>query len=147
MSYRIEHRLGVPATADDIWDVFSDFSGWSAWCPIYPEASGRIAIGEKLTVTEAMPGRPQRVITPKVLDWVPREQLIWAEPRTPLIGGSIRYFEIEPLDKGCILSNGEIFNGGWVEGRAKKRRRELREAFESFNQALATRVGVVRTDS
>jgi hypothetical protein len=140
MSYRIEHRHGVPASADALWEVLADLPGWSAWCPIYPQASGRIAIGEKLSVIEAMPGRPQRTISPKVLDWVPREQLVWGEPRTPFVGGSIRYFELEQLATGCILAHGEIFQGGIAERGAHKRRRELKAAFESFNLALAARV-------
>ena len=37
MSFRVEHRMGVPAPASVIWEVLSDLPGWSAWNPIYPK--------------------------------------------------------------------------------------------------------------
>jgi len=28
---RIEHRIGVRATAERLWDVLTDFPGWAPW--------------------------------------------------------------------------------------------------------------------
>lgn len=109
---RIEHRIGVRAPAETVWVLIYDVEGWGAWNPIYPEASGRVQIGEALTIKVAPPGMQPQVIKAVVLDWVPNEQLHW---RTSLMGGLMRitrFIEIEQLaEESCIVSNGEIFGG------------------------------------
>jgi hypothetical protein len=142
MSIKIEHRVGIPATADAIWDVLADLSTWPSWNPLYPRAEGVVRIGEQLRLTERIEGLKERVLTPRVLDWVPREQILWAEKRG-FMSSSIRYFEIHQLEDevpGCIFSNGIMFDGYFGEGYAEKHRRKLRRAFETLGEALKARV-------
>ena len=49
--FPVEHRIGIQASAETIWDLIYDLAGWSAWNPLYPEASGDIRIGSTLTLT------------------------------------------------------------------------------------------------
>src|SRR5512146_511235 len=109
---RIEHRIGVQAPAETIWDILYDLDRWAEWNPLYPKASGVIRIGAPLSLTLAVPGQPERAIEPTVLEWVPNEQLHW---RLSLMGGlvrTIRYIEIDRLaEESCIINNGEIFSG------------------------------------
>ena len=137
---RIEHRVGVQAPAEVIWEVISDLKSWERWNPLYPKASGDIRIGAALDLTLALPDQPPQQIQPTVLEWVPNEQLHW---RLTMLGGlvrTIRYFEIENLGaESCIVSNGEIL-GGLVGPRVGKRMgRNLYRAFVGMNEALKTR--------
>src|SRR5262245_54776081 len=75
--YRLEHRVGVNAPPEIIWEVVSYLDRWSEWNPLYPKAAGQIRIGETLTLTLAVPGQPPQEIRPTVLDWIPNEQLHW----------------------------------------------------------------------
>lgn len=134
---RIEHRVGIQAPADVIWDVLYDLEGWSRWNPLYPKASGQIRIGSTLNLTLAIPDEPPREIQPVVLEWVPREQLHW---RLKMLGGLIsntRYVEIEQLaETSCIVSNGELF-GGFLGPRAAARMgRKVWRGFEAMSLAL-----------
>ena len=137
---RIEHRIGIQAPAEVIWDVLYDLDRWSEWNPLYPKASGTIRIGSPLTLTLALPGQAPREIHPVVLEWVPNEQLHW---RLTALGGlvkTVRYIEIEQLaEASCIVSSGEIF-GGWLgTSVARQMGRAAHRGFVAMNEALKAR--------
>lgn len=137
---RVEHRIGVQAPAEVIWDIVHDIGRWHEWNPTYPRASGHVRIGEVLTLTLALPGEAEQELKPKVLDWVPNEQLHW---RLTLMGGlikTLRYIEISPVsDAGCIVDNGEIFGGLMGPSLGKRIGRTMRRGFEAMNEALKAR--------
>jgi hypothetical protein len=137
---RIEHRVGVQAPAEVIWEAISDIEAWSQWNKLYPKASGQIRIGSVLDVTLALPGQAEQQIRPTVMEWVPNEQLHW---KLSTMGGlvkTIRYFEIEALaEASCIVTNGEIL-GGLIGPRVGKRMaRTIYRAFAEMNDALKAR--------
>lgn len=138
--FRIEHRIGVQAPAEAIWDVLYDLEGWSAWNPLYPSAEGAIRIGGTLKLTLALPGQPQQVIHPTVLEWVPNEQLHW---RSSSMGGlvkAVRYVEIEQLaEASCIVSNGELYSGMMGPSTARRIGRALHRGLREMNEALKAR--------
>jgi hypothetical protein len=137
---RIEHRVGVQAPAEVIWEVISDLKAWEAWCRLYPKAAGEIRIGSVLDITLALPGRPQEQIHPTVLEWVPNEQLHW---RLTMLGGLVkttRFFEIEELAaESCIVSNGELIAGLIGPRLGKRMGRTIYRAFVEMNEALKAR--------
>jgi hypothetical protein len=136
----IEHRIGVQAPAQVIWDVIYDLDRWSEWNPLYPKAEGVIRIGQALSMTLAIPGQAPRAIQPVVLDWVPGEQLHW---KLTLMGGlvkTVRYIEIEQLaEASCIASNGEIFGGLMGPALGKQMGRAIHRGFREMNEALKAR--------
>jgi hypothetical protein len=137
---KIEHRIGIQAPAEVIWEILADIPGWETWNPLYPKAEGALRIGEALTLTVAIPGEPHRVIQPVVQDWVPNDQIHW---RLSMMGGlvrSVRYIEIEILgETNCIFSNGEIFAGLLGPSVAHAKRRAIRRGFTAMSEALAAK--------
>jgi hypothetical protein len=145
MQYKIEHRIGVPASSHAIWDVLSDLGRWPEWNTLYPQVSGLLRIQQRLTMTEAFPGVEPKIIKPLVVDWVPNFQIIWAINDMAGLVKRIRYIEIEPLDDDntrCVLSNGEIWDGllGPSIAKAKHRRKVLKAGFEQFNKDALERL-------
>lgn len=140
MGVKIEHRVGVQASADAIWEVIADIEGWMAWNPLYPRAQGKVRIGDTLTLTLALPGQAERTIQPVIIDWTPRELLHW---RLSMMGGlvrSVRYIEIEELGPAnCILSNGEIFRGLMAGTVGKRFGGSIRRGFTQMGEALKSR--------
>lgn len=134
---RIEHRVGIQAPAEVIWDVVRDLESWSAWNPLYPKASGEIRIGGKLNLTLAVPNQEARDIEVTVLDWVPNEQLHW---RLVMLNGfirTVRYIEIEQLaEASCIVSNGEYFGGLMGPSLGKRLGRDIHRGFREMGEAL-----------
>lgn len=138
--FRIEHRIGVQAPPEVVWEIVHDLSRWSEWNPTYPQAEGQVRIGETLTVTLALPGQAQQVLKPRVLDWVPNEQLHW---QLSMLAGMIRttrYIEINQLaEASCIVDNGELFGGLMGPSLGRRLGRSVRRGFEAMNEALKER--------
>ena len=140
MAFRIENRIGIAAPAPVVWEVLADLPRWGEWNTMYPEVSGRLAIGETLSAKLVIPGEKPETVKPVILDWVPNEQLVW----NLKVGGGLirttRWFEIEALtEEGSIVSNGELFQGlaaGLMPGRLRGR---IRQGFADLNEALKTR--------
>lgn len=137
MSYKIENRIGIAASSEVIWDILADVPGWKDWNPLYPEASGVIRIGEPLRLVQALPGQKPETITPRVVDWVPYEQLHWANAAGGGLVKTLRYIEIEKLgDDACIFSNGEFYAGLLGPTVAKMMRKSIRAGFAGFGEAM-----------
>ena len=138
MNFKIEKRVGVRAPSEKIWEVIADLPGWDRWNPVEKAASGAIAFGGVITLTEAIEGLPERQVTGRVADWQPNAQLVWSEKRGFLFN-VIRYYEIEELEPGsCIVANGFIFSGFMGEGFHDKHKKKIKTACEAIGEALRT---------
>ncbi len=141
MGFRIEHRLGVPASAADVWAVLADIEGWPQWTALYPRVQGVLRIGQAIQVTEQVEGFPPRDLEPRIGDWEPEGQILWTVKGARGLLKRTRYIEIEKLtDTGCIVSNGELFDGlaSRYITRPHKRARYL--AYVAFGEALSARI-------
>ena len=137
---RIEKRIGVRAPADRIWEILADLPAWNRWNPIETGVEGTIAYGGSIALTEAISGLPERRAAVRVGEWQPNAQLVWIEKRG-LWFSSLRYFEIDELDRGsCIFANGFIFNGLRGEMHFDRHRKALRTAVDAVADALKAAV-------
>jgi hypothetical protein len=137
---KIEHRIGVQAPAEVIWEIISNIEGWADWNPLYPKAEGTLRIGQTLTLTLALPGEPHQTIQPEIVDWVPNDQIHWKLSLMRGLVRTVRFIEIESLGPtSCIISNGEIFQGFLGPSVAQSRRRAIRQGFAEMGEALAAR--------
>lgn len=136
MTFKIEKRIGVRATSDRIWELVSDLPAWDRWNPVETGASGTIAFGGAINLTERIEGLAERPVQARVADWQPNAQLVWTEKRGWLFN-LVRYYEIEELEPGsCIVANGFIFSGFRGEGFHDKHRKTIRAACEAIGESL-----------
>ena len=136
MNFKIEHRIGVKASAERIWSFIGDLSSWSQWNPVETDLEGRIAFGGRIVLTETIPGLPERRVSLGVGQWQPEAQLVLMEKRG-LFFNVMRYFEIDALGpNSCVLANGLIFSGIRGEGYHEKHRRVIKPALVSIGEAL-----------
>ena len=135
MAFRIEHRIGVAAPAETIWELLQDVERWPQWNPLYTQASGKLGIGAALRLHESLPGKPPRQLSPVVVDWEPRAQILWRE--SGVLARTMRYLEIEILtETGCIFANGAFFHGVAGELQAKSNRRAIHQGFQALGEAV-----------
>ncbi|MFA4893262.1 SRPBCC family protein [Brevundimonas sp.] len=129
---RIERRIGVRATPEQLWALIADLPGWDRWNPVERAVEGTIAFGGGIALTEGIEGLPERRAAVRVGDWQPEAQLVWTENRG-LWSRSVRYFEITPLEDpgACIAANGFIFSGLRGEMFFDKHRARLRHAVDA----------------
>ena len=135
MAYRVEHRIGVAAPPDVIWEVLADLPGWAAWNPLYGRAEGRLLIDSRLELEQRLEGAPPRTIRGQVVDWVPNGQIHWRE--TGLLRSAVRYLEIEKLtEEGCIFSNGVLVDGALSRYDGRRGKARLRAGFAAMGEAM-----------
>lgn len=140
MQRAVEHRTGVQAPAEILWEVISDFDAWGDWNPIHPRIEGALRIGTLLNVEVVVGDAPGKVVEAVVQDWVPYEQLHWRTKRLRGFVTAIRYLEIEKMsDVGSTFSNGELFMGPLVRFVSRDERRRLKAAFTRMGEAVKAR--------
>ena len=144
MKRAVEHRIGVQAPAEIVWDVVSEFETWHQWNPLYRRAEGQMKIGTALTLEQHLPGQAPTVITPIVQDWVPYEQLHWRSSRMGGFVTTIRYLEIENMGpENATFSNGELFMGLLLRFVGRDERRRLKAAFTEMGEAVRDRAEAI----
>jgi hypothetical protein len=62
----IEHTVDIQAPAATVWQVLTDTDRYQDWNPFMPRLSGRLAPGERLTIT-VRPGTRTMTFRPTVL--------------------------------------------------------------------------------
>ncbi|QUD86355.1 SRPBCC domain-containing protein [Phenylobacterium montanum] len=138
MAVKIEHRIGIAAPANIIWEVMFDVSAWTQWSAIYAEATGEVRFGGSLALTLALPDHPPRPVKATILDWTPDEAIHWKTKG--FLMETTRYLEIEKLaETGCLFSNGEIFSGFGTRYLSRSRLRDLREGYGALGEGLKAR--------
>ena len=144
MQRAVEHRIGVQAPAEVVWEVVSDFESWAHWNPLYRRAEGVMKVGSTLVLEQHLPGQPPTVIQPIVQDWVPYEQLHWRSSRLGGFVTAIRYLEIETMGPAnATFSNGELFMGMLLRFVSRDERRLLKAAFTQMGEAVRDRAEAI----
>ncbi|HWE47267.1 MAG TPA: SRPBCC domain-containing protein [Caulobacteraceae bacterium] len=143
MNNRVEYRIGINVTPTRLWEVLADLDHWHGWNPMYPQASGKIAIGGVLHLLEHLANRPDRQVEARVLDWTPEAQLV-LRIKEGAFAQRMQYFEIDPLagkdQAGCIFAAGTFFQGWNANGAAKTMGRSLKIGFGLMAEALKAKV-------
>jgi hypothetical protein len=140
MKVKIEHRIGIQAPAEAIWEVLSDIERWADWNPLYPKAEGKLRIGAPLRLELALPERKPQTIRPVVIDWIPNEQIHWKLSALAGLVRATRYLEIEKLtETGCIFANGELFDGPLASPVVRSLRGPVRRGFAAMSEAVKAR--------
>jgi len=141
MALKIEHRIGISAPVDDVWDVIADINGWTAWSPIHKAASGELHFGGRIHLEEAYEGLGVWEIDGVIADWTPLSHIHISVPKPFYAGSLIRFFEFDALsDYGCAFSLGAVFQGFLSEREGRRYRPFLRKGFEAFGEALKEHV-------
>jgi hypothetical protein len=130
--------IQIAAAPMDVWVVLTDLSRYRKWNPLFPEASGEIAVGNRIVLHSMAPNGRVRTVRPKILVADPGVELSWKATIPGLMGG-IHRFELSPEGNGTRLMQSETFAGilvpvsGQVIARAEA-------GYHAVNKALKKRV-------
>lgn len=133
----------IAAPREQVLAALFDFSGWSAWNPLYPEASGTLRPGEVLHFAVKLDGLKPNRGTARVLEADRDAGVIRYE--IVVMGGLTRATRIIALEAGAPgtvrVINGEVMGGliGPLLFRAMGGK--VRKGLEAMNAALARLVG------
>ena len=128
-------QIDAPPLA--VWAVLTDLSRYPEWNPLFREASGQVAAGERITLRAVQPANGRLMtIRAKIIAAEPGAELRWASNLPGIMSGE-HSFVLTPLDGGTRLAQTEIY-GGLLAATVSIPRTET--VFQALNDALKQRV-------
>jgi hypothetical protein len=141
MSKQLVSEIEIDATAEQVWEVLTDFAAYPAWNPFIVSAVGSAEVGSTVTLRMQPVDARAITLTPTVLEASPGHRLRW---RGRL--GVSRVFDAEHVftlttrdDGGVTLCQAEEFTGVLVPFMAGSLDRHTLPAFVTMNEALKVR--------
>jgi hypothetical protein len=142
MNKALRTEIEIDGSADQVWQVLTDFGAYPEWNPFITEAAGTARAGERLTVRLQPPGGRAVTIRPTILQADPGKRLRWlGRILMPGVFDGEHSFAIEPItDNRVRFVQQEQFRGLLVRLLARSLDRHTLPGFEQMNQALRARV-------
>jgi hypothetical protein len=132
-------QIDAPPAA--VWAVLTDLDRYPEWNPLFRQASGQVAVGNRITLRSVHPanGR-QMTVKPKITVADPGVELRWASSLPGIMSGE-HSFTLTPAEGGTRLVQSETFRGllvafsGKILSRAEASFRRLNEALKKRAEA------------
>ena len=136
----IHTEIAIGAAAERVWNVFAAVDKWPEWNP-FAKVSGRLTVGERLTVEIKPPGKRPMTFRPTVVAFEPGRELRWlGHLVVPGIFDGEHGFRVRPEDVGrCRFEQFETFRGLLAAPIFLMAGGATREGFEAMNRALKAR--------
>ena len=140
MSKIITTHLTVNASAQDVWATLTDLAGYSTWNPFITDASGTVAVEERLNLTIQPPGGRALAFRPWVTAVEEHRYLEWlGRLAMPGIFDGRHSFQLTPMGVGrTLVQQSETCTGAFVPF-AGHRLARTQAGFVAMNEALAMR--------
>jgi hypothetical protein len=134
----VSATIQIDAPADAVWAVLTDLDRYPEWNPLFREASGQVAAGNRITLRTVLPANGRLMtVKPMISIAEPGAELRWAAGLPGLIGGE-HSFVLTPADGGTRLMQSETFRGLLV-GFAGKNLARFEASYRALNEALKKR--------
>lgn len=133
----IETQIQINATAETVWNTFSDFESYPEWNPFVKSLTGEVAEGNQITAV--LPGM---TFKPTVLKFNRNKELRWLGKLffKGLFDGEHYFILQQNEDNSTTFIHGENFSGLLVGLFKSKLNTETKSGFEKMNVALKIRV-------
>jgi hypothetical protein len=129
----------IDAPPMDVWAVLTDLSRYPEWNPLFREASGEIAVGERIKLRSVHPANGRMMtVKPKIVTAEAGVELRWASSLPGIISGE-HNFALTPVGGGTQVVQSESFAGLLVPLSGKILAR-AEASFAELNEALKKRV-------
>ncbi len=108
----VERSVDIPASPATVWQVLTETDRYAEWNPFMPQLSGRLAVGQRLTVT-IRPGGRSMTFRPTVLAVEDGALVRWrGRPGVPGIFDGEHELRLEATaDGGTRFVQREVFTG------------------------------------
>jgi len=133
--------IQIAAPPMDVWAVLTDLSSYPDWNPLFREASGQVAAGNRIRLRSVHPANGRLMtVKPKITVAAPGAELRWTASLPGIMSGE-HSFVLAEADGGTRLTQSETFRGlltafsGKTLARAEASFRELNEALKKRAEA------------
>lgn len=133
----LKTEILIAATPEKIWQVLTNFEGFSNWNPFIKSIKGEQEVGKKLEVNIQPPENKPMTFTPKILVFEPAKELRWIGngPIPGLFSGEHSFVLEDQKDGNTKVFHQELFKGILV-GFMSKMLDNTEIGFEQMNEAL-----------
>jgi hypothetical protein len=130
--------IQIDAPPAVVWAVLTDLGSYPDWNPLFREASGQVAVGNRIRLRSLHPANGRMMtVNPKITIAVPDAELRWAASLPGIMSGEHR-FTLTAVDGGTLLEQSETFRGLLVPFSGKTLAR-AEASFRALNEALKKR--------
>jgi hypothetical protein len=139
--WTISTVVEIDAAPARVWSVLVDLPAYREWNPFIVEAAGNVAVGEKLSLHMALPGRAPMSIKPRLLVVEPERELRWkGRLVVPGLFDGEHAFILTPLENGRTrVDHWERFGGVLLPIAKGLVYDGTVQSFHALNAALAKR--------
>jgi hypothetical protein len=131
----------IDAQPMGVWTVLTDLSRYPEWNPLFREASGEIAVGERIKLRSVHPANGRMMtVKPKIVTAEAGVELRWAASLPGIMSGE-HSFVLTPAGGSTRVVQSESFRGllvplsGKILARAEASFAELNEALKKRAEA------------
>jgi hypothetical protein len=134
----------IDAPPSQVWSVLVDLPAYREWNPFIVEAAGKVAVGEKLSLRMALPGREPMSMQPRLLVVQPDHELRWkGRLWLPGLFDGEHAFVLTSLENGRTrVDHWERFGGVLLPIARSMVYDATVQSFHALNAALAQRAGM-----
>jgi hypothetical protein len=130
--------IQIDAPPEAVWAVLTDLSRYPEWNPLFREASGQVAAGNRIKLRSVHPANGRLMtVKPKITVADPGTELKWVSRLPGIISGEHR-FALTPADGGTRLEQSEAFRG-LLTAFPGKTFANAEASFRALNEALKKR--------
>ncbi|QMV69217.1 SRPBCC domain-containing protein [Sphingobacterium paramultivorum] len=138
---KIETSILIDATAEEVWQVLSEFKAYPQWSPTIKQFEKQPVVGKRCKVFLEQPNGFKIKMNPKFLSIERNRELRWkGNLFFPGIFDGEHYFRLEQVGATQVrFVQGELFSGLLVPFLGKLLI-ETKRGFDLFNMAIKRRV-------
>ena len=130
-----ETSLHIRAASQQVWAVLTDVENWPRWDSGVTRVDGKLAVGQRLTITVA--ANPKRPFPVKVTELAAPHQMTFSAGIPLAVFTGTRSFTITPMGASeCQLTLREEYSG-MLAKRIYAKAPGINPAFMKFVQGLA----------
>ena len=131
-------EIEINASAEQVWQLLTDFANMDKWNPFIARASGQVKPGERLEIYLNLPDGFGMTIKSTLTKVESNRELRWlGDPIVPGIFNGEHIFTIAPLSPDRVrFIHREEFRGWLVPLILRMVGKKIKRGFEAMNQAL-----------
>jgi hypothetical protein len=137
------HRteFDIDAPAQQVWAVLVDFERYADWNPSVPSISGEVREGSTVSLTLALPGRPNLNVRAVLQEVTPNRRLTWrGHLGADQVFTGYREFSIHPHSESKVRVTHVEDLQGWIAPLFEKLMgRSVQRHHDAFNESLRNR--------
>jgi hypothetical protein len=135
-----QNEIEIQATAEEVWDILTDFEKYADWNPLFYSAKGKAKVGERVRVSTRT-ASSEMDFDCAVVTVEPNRELAWRfHVFLAFLFRGEHSFRIEPVSERSIrFVDRESFEGLLVPFRAKYLETDVKAAMIEMGEALKER--------